>query len=210
MNRRFWSIRRVLLAPALLSCLVLASSVPAAAMVPPVYTPPPDATTGQIGHYDVRDYAYGSHDGSVDCVYHFTSGEMRIKQFVVRKPRIWWPDTSSSSSRQHGTVGWKVRIQQSAHPATDPWVTVYTSSVQKHTAYEDHPGYDDHDRARFSTRTIGWTSGQDVSFRIKTTVYWYRSDGSIKGQLDHWYQTYDPTAGPTPVSGFCVNRIPTS
>ena len=49
--------RRLLLVPALLLGLVMASSVPAAAAN---YTAPPDYQTGEIGHYNFNDFTIGS------------------------------------------------------------------------------------------------------------------------------------------------------
>jgi hypothetical protein len=202
MRRPARTLRRALLAPALMLCLVLAASVPAAA-----YTPPNDYQTGQIGHYDFDDYAIGSHDGNVDCDYHvYSNGQRRLTKFVFRLPRIWWFDTNSSTTHEHGTVGWQYRVQKSTDPDSVPFSTVFTSSVQKHTAHEDHPGFSDGDRAPFTTRTLNWSSGQTESYRIKYTITWYQSDGTVKGTLSHWYQTYDSNDNANPVNGFCENK----
>jgi hypothetical protein len=191
-----------LLIPVLLLCLMLVGTVPASA-----YSPPPDHTSGQIGHYDFRDYAYGSHTGNIDCNYRtLSSGQRRIKEFVLRAPRIWWPDTNSENTNQHGTVGWRYRLQQTTDPDDDPWTTVFKSSVQKRTAHEDHPGFSDGDKAPFDTRTLTWSSSKTVYYRVKATVYWYRSNGSVKGQVDHWYSTYDASYGPNPALGYCNNK----
>lgn len=191
-----------MLAPVLLFCLMLVGSAPAAA-----YSPPVDSYQGQHGHYDFRDYAYGSHSGNIDCNYRtLSNGQRRIKEFVLRKPRIWWPGSNSDTDQEHGTVGWRYRLQQTTDPDDDPWTTVFTSSIQKRTAYEDVPAYDDADRAPFSTRTLTWSSGQKVYFRIKATVYWYKSNGDLKGKVDHWYNTYDASYGPSPAYGYCNNK----
>ncbi len=196
-------VRRGLLIPVLLLCLMLVGSVPASA-----YSPPPDQTSGQIGHYDFRDYAYGSHTGNIDCNYRkLSSGQRRIKEFVMRAPRIWWPDTNSDNNNQHGTVGWRYRLQQTTDPDDDPWTTVFKSSVQKRTAHEDHPAFSDGDKAPFNTRTLTWSSSKTVYYRIKATVYWYRSNGSVKGQVDHWYYLYDASYGPNPALGYCRNKV---
>ena len=182
------------------TCLVLAAAAPVAA-----YTPPDDHQKGQIGHYDFRDYHYDSHDGNVDCNYENAgNGKHRIKKFVLRTPRIWWPDTGPGT-HEHGTVGWRYRIQKTTDPDDVAWSTVYTSSIQKKTAYEDHPGYDDADKAVFTPRGLNWSNTHNVYYRIKYTIYYYRSNGTVKGQLDHWYTAYDTDFGPDPAVGYCNN-----
>lgn len=198
--------RRTLLMPAVLVCLILAGAAPATA-----YTPPGDKETGQHAHYDFVDYATTSHDGRIDCTYRsLSSGSLRLKSFRVRPPRAWWYDTNSDTTHEHGTVGWRFRIQQTTDPDDDPWTTIYSSSIQKRTAHEDHPGYSDGDKASFTTRSKSWSSSKTVYFRIKVTVYWYRSSGSVKGSVDHWYNLYDPSYGGGPAFGYCRNKVPVS
>jgi len=88
-------------------------------------------------------------------------------------------------------------------------VTVYSSSVQKRTAHEDHPGYSDGDKAPFVTRSKSWSSSKTVYFRVKVTIYWYRSNGSVRGSVDHWYNLYDASFGGSPAIGYCRNKIAT-
>lgn len=203
MRRSFRPPRRLLALPALAMAMALAGSVPAAA-----YTPPGDKSTGQIGHYDFKDYPYGSHDGNVHCDYRtYSNGQKRIREFTLHPPRIWWMDTTTSTTHEHGTVGWRYRIQVTTDPDEVPFSTVYSSRIQKRTAYEDHPGYSDGDRAPFTTRRLDWSNGHTVYYRVKYTVYWYRPNGTVKGQLDHWYNLYHTDAGlPSPAIGYCVNK----
>ncbi len=196
------TVPRVMLVPALLLCLMLAGSTPAAA-----YTPPNDHTTGQTAHYDFRDGAYGPYQGNVDCEYHlFSNGQYRIDRFVLRAPWIWWSDTDSDTTHEHGTVGWRYRLQETSDPDDVPFATVYRSGIQKRTAYEDHPLNSDGDKAPFSTRTLRWSNGHTVYYRIKYTIYYYAANGSLKGTLDHWYNLYDTEAGPNPAIGYCNNK----
>ena len=199
LSRPAW---RLLALPAMLLCLMLAASAPVAA-----YTPPGDHSTGQIGHYDFRDGPYGSHDGNVDCEYHtYSNGQQRIDGFTFRAPRIWWYDQNGDTTHEHGTVGWRYRVQETTDPDDVDFATVYTSSIQKKTAHEDHPGFSDGDRAPFTTRHLDWSNGHTVYYRIKYTITWYASNGSVKGTLDHWYNLYDSEAGPSPGIGYCVNK----
>jgi len=196
-------LRRVLLVPAALLCLILATGAPAAASG---YTSPPEYQTGQIGHYDFRDYSVGSHDGNVSCDYHlYSSGLYRVEDFLLRAPRIWWYDNDADTTQEHGTVGWQYRVQESSDPDTVPFSTVYTSSVQKHTAHEDHPGYSDGDKAPFTNRTLQWSSGHNVDYRIKYTITWYKSDGTAQGTLSHWYDVYHLSVGGD-YMGYCINK----
>jgi len=196
-------LRRVLLVPAALLCLILATGAPAAANG---YTTPPEYQTGEVGHYDFDDYALSGHESAVDCHYHhFSSGKFRLTRFVFRPPQIWWPDNDGGTTHEHGTVGWQYRIQQSTDPTSVPFSTVYTSSVQKHTAHEDHPAYSEGDQAPFTTRQLDWSSHQDVYYRVKYTVTWYKSNGDVLGTLSHWYAYYDNNfLGQVP--DFCTNQ----
>ena len=97
-------------------------------------------------------------------------------------------------------------MQQTTDPDDDPWTTVFSSSIQKKTAYEDYPAYSDGDKAPFATRTLTWTSSKTVYFRIKVTVNCYRPNGTVKGHADHWYYTYDSSYGPNPALGYCNNK----
>ena len=196
--------RRLLLLPALLLGLVMAGSVPAAAAAP--YMVPADYQTGEIGHYDFNDYTIGDHESAVDCHYHhFSNGKYRLTRFVFRAPRIWWFDQDGDTTHEHGTVGWQVRIQQSSDPISVPFTTVYTSSVQKRTAHEDHPAFSEGDQATFTTRQRDWTSHQDVSYRVKYTITWYKSNGDAQGTLSHWYSYYDSNFGGQ-ISPTCANQ----
>jgi hypothetical protein len=201
MRRSIGPLRRALLMPALILCVVLAVSAPAAA-----YSPPVDYQTGQIGHYDFRESGEGSHDANVDCDYHvYSNGQRRLTKFVLRAPRIWWPDNDSDTTHEHGTVGWQYRVQMSPDPSSVPFSTVYTSGVQKRTAHEDHPGYSDGDKAPFSTRTLDWSSAHTESYRIKYTIIWFYPS-SANGTLSHWYNQYDSDDNANPVNGYCANK----
>lgn len=194
---RSWDLTKRLMAiTALALSLALVGVGPVAA-----YTPPNEVETGQIAHYYVRDLTTTP---IVACNYTSHSGQYRISSFVVKIPYVWWYNNTSSSSKEHGKVGWQVRIQS----ATDPdgtWTTVYSSSTEKQTAYEDSPAYDSNDRAHFAKRTISWNSSQNVVYRVKLILSWYKSNGSTKGTLTHWYQEYDGFNGPTP--DYCANKL---
>ncbi|MFN8518026.1 MAG: hypothetical protein U0667_01260 [Chloroflexota bacterium] len=199
----FGSARRLLALPVLLVSLVVAGVAPAAA-----YTPPNDQYHGQYAHYNFVDYDGSSHDGRIDCSYRkLPSGSRRLSSFTIRPPRAWWYDTTSDTTHEHGTVGWRFRIQQTTDPDDDPWTTVYSSTVQKKTAYEDHPGYSSGDMAPFTTRSRSFASSATVYLRIKVTIYWYTPGGSVKGYVDHWYNLYDASYGGSPAIGYCRNKI---
>lgn len=205
MSRSIGLARRLLAVPAVLLCLAVAGVAPVAA-----YDPPFDNESGQHGHYDFVDYATTAHDGRIDCGYRkLSNGNRRLSSFRVRPPRAWWSDQSSDTNREHGTIGWRFRIQQTTDPDDDPWTTVYSSTVQKRTGYEDHPGYSDADKAPFVTRTKSWSSSGTVYLRVKVTIYWYRGNGTVKGSVDHWYNLYEASYGGSPAIGYCRNRIST-
>jgi hypothetical protein len=196
MHRPWGLAKRSMVVVALALSLALIGIGPVAA-----YTPPNEVQTGQIAHYYIRDLTTTP---IVTCNYVLLTDHYRISSFVVKIPYVWWYNTNSGNTKEHGKVGWQVRIQS----ATDPdgtWTTVYTSSTEKQTAYEDNPGYDSNDRAHFAKRTISWGTNQNVVYRVKLILSWYKSDGSTKGTLTHWYQEYDGYSGPT--ANFCSNQI---
>ena len=139
-----------------------------------------DGTTGQVGHYVFTDSA--SKPGAT-CVYNTTGGsEAFLNSVVVRAPSVWWPDTSSSSNTQHGQVGWKAIVKEGS-PGS--WSTIASSSVQKKTAYEDHPFHDPADKAPFTNLTVSFTSNKFMNYLVTVKVFWYRADGSVKGTATH-------------------------
>ena len=135
-----------------------------------------------------------------------SNGQRRLKQFVLHTPKVWWYDHDSGTTHEHGTVGWQYRIQMSSDLASVPFQTIFTSKIQKRTAYEDHPGYSDGDKAPFSARTLSWETGNPEWYRVKYTIIWYRSDGTVKGTLSHWYGQYDSNDTAYPIFGYCDNK----
>lgn len=187
--------RRPLLILASAALLVVSAVSPAAAGG--------DVQTGQIGHYTVPE---NETTPTVNCRYN--GGTPKLDKFVLKPPKVWWPDTSSDSNTQHGTVGWKVRIQQTPNPLTGPWTKTYTSSTIKKTAFEDQPFGDPVDAAPFATRGILWNRSGNNTYRVVYVLYWYNGNGSVKGSLKHTISYYKGTGdGNGSFVGYCPNKL---
>lgn len=189
--------RRPLLLLAAVAALVVSSVSPAAAA-------PPEQVHGQHGHYLIDD---NSTTPLVNCRYTGTN-PIRIDKWVAKPPKVWWSDTVSGNTNQHGTVGWQIKIQGNDNAAVGPWTTVYTSSIVKKTAYEDQLApYDGARAAPFTTRGIPWSMGGNGTYRVVYKLIWYWPDGS-KGKVTHWVASYKETGVANGISSeWCYNRI---
>lgn len=159
-----------------------------------------DTETGQHGHYVFKDDAstFG-----VNCVYASQGNDTyKLTQLVVKAPSLWWPDTNSGSNREHGTVGWRVFVQVSLPGAYGPWSTTFKTSIQKKTAYEDHPAYDPADKAPLAKWTISFNasaydSRPNAYVRIEHKAFWYKPAGSTLGSVVHDQFNYQWKYGTT-------------
>ena len=191
-------LKRPLLLLGVVAALVLTAAAPVAA------GGPPEKQTGQFGHYDVRD---SSDAPVVNCRYATTS-KPKLDKFVAKVPRIWWPDTNSDNDRQHGKVGWQVRIQGASNPVDGPWLRVFTSSTVKAIAYEDQPFGDVSDAAPLTIRGFTWDRSGTGVYRVVYKLFWYNGDGSVKGSITHWIDNYKLTGSvSSTLQGFCPNRL---
>ncbi len=160
-----------------------------------------DSETGQLGHYVFKD---DQATGGATCVYS-GSGPYKLTQIVVKAPSLWWPDTNSGNSKQHGKVGWQPSVQISVPGAYGPWHTLYVAPAQTKTAYEDQPPYSKADRARLATYTLNingsYKHKPNAYARVEHEALWYKPDSSIMGTVTHdqfnykWQNT--PNAGST-------------
>jgi hypothetical protein len=164
-----------------------------------------DNTTGQTGHYVFND---SSSKTGANCNYaSIGNNTWRITSISARPPSVWWPNTSSNSNTEHGRVGWVVTVKHK-HPSATTWTVVKASSVQKKTAYEDHPAYDSADKAPFTRITVSFNGASypaTEQFFITVKVYWYKSNGSVLGTAFHQNVYYSQVAG-----GFNQGTLPTS
>lgn len=196
---RSLTLRRPWLALSTVAVLLLGSAVPALA----------DTTTGQVGHYQIADV---DGDEIVNCRYNDTGTKLKLDKFVAKAPQAWWPDTDSDNDNQSGTVGWRIRIDQSSSTeGAGPWTATYTSSWVKKTAHEDQPFHDAADAAPFTGRGITWNRSGDKSYRVTYILRWFRRNGTTLGTAKHTIVFYNLTGDANgEFSGFCLNRMNTS
>lgn len=190
---------RLITAVALASALTMAlSGVVAAA----------DIVVGQHGHYIFTDGNTTSTAGA-NCRYYMqNSSTWRIYRIVARPPSVWWMDTNSDITTQHGRVGWRVIILHKSM-ASSTWLVLKRSGVQFATAYEDQLNpYGSSTKAPFTRIAVDFNGGAyEVShqFMARIRVNWYRADGSIRGYAIHDVQYYNEV-----ISGHLQGLAPNS
>jgi hypothetical protein len=145
-----------------------------------------DSTTGQTGHFKFVDST--TKPGAVCWYEPGGTNAYNLYRVVVRAPKVWWPDTSSSSNTQHGKVGWRVIIK-SGSPGS--FTTLKKSGIRYAIAYEDHPLYDNSDKAPFTSITQNFISDKFTDYMVSVKVFWYRADGSVMGTATHDVVYYD-------------------
>ena len=91
-----------------------------------------DSVVGQHGNYVMTDYGIADETGAT-CRYSDVGNlTFDIYKLTARAPSVWWMDTNSSITTQHGTVGWRLIVKHKA-PAASTWTTVGKTSIQKKT-----------------------------------------------------------------------------
>jgi hypothetical protein len=162
-----------------------------------------DTRSGTIGHYRVKDTTSSP---AATCNYTSPYPNHYLVSFSVKAPSLWWPNTTSSDSREHGTVGWWPVVQVKTNGS---WRTIVNGAGQQAVAYEDRPAYDSADRAPLSTKSVTWSATDQELYRVLVRAAWYRADGSAMGQVKHtvghYRQAY--TGWSTSVTGGCPGRI---
>ena len=164
-----------------------------------------DTQTGQVGHYTFKDNAstYGA-----TCIY-AGSGPYKLTQIVVKAPLLWWPDTSSSNNREHGTVGWQLSVQISKPGAYGPWHTLFMTTPQLKKAYEDQPAYDPADAANLVKWTLyingAYKHDPNAYARVEHEAFWYAPDNSTMGTVvhDQFYYKWQNAGAATGSTGAC-------
>jgi len=157
------------------------------------------AQTGQTGAYIFVD---AQATPGVVCKYS-SSSPYKLYQLTIKAPQVWWPDTSSNSNTQHGTVGWQASVYHKG-AAASTWKLLKKSTVHKATAYEGYPNvYDLADKAPFSNLSMSVPGSSYVpthEWRVKVKVFWYsKVDGSVMGSVSHTVVYYKWGTGSTDV-----------
>jgi hypothetical protein len=167
-----------------------------------------DSVHGQTGNYLWTDDS--THRGA-NCKYsEASSGAYWLAKFVVMPPSAWWPDQDSNKNKEHGTVGWRVTVQ---NDASGSYKTVKQTSYQKKTAYEDSQApYGSSTKAPFTKITVkvnGKNYTPDTTWRLNVRVNWYRANGSVLGFANHTVIWYGMKLGSSPAlttQDFCITK----
>jgi len=163
-----------------------------------------DTITGVVGHYNFNDLSTFQAAG-VTCRYEartLGSSVFDLYKIVGRAPSVWWPDTNSSISGQHGTVGWQMIVKHK-QPASSTWILLKKTTVQKATAHEDSPAFDSNDKAPLTNKSVSinrfdFSGPSSEQFMVTKKIIWYKADGTVKGTASHdniYYRNYE---GSTP------------
>jgi len=173
------------------------------------------ATTvvGQHGNYIFIDDDSMTTTGAI-CRYADPNsvGTWNIYKLTARAPSVWWFDTNSSITTQHGPVGWRLYLLHKA-PAASTWSLLKKSTIQKKTAYEDQlVPYGSATKAPFTNIALSITANNFPStelFMARVKVYWFRSDGTVRGSATHDVQNYFWSANGSDagVHANCVRRF---
>jgi hypothetical protein len=170
-----------------------------------------DTIVGTHGNYIFVDGDSTSTTGAT-CRYSDVGNlTFDIYKMVARAPQVWWPDTNSSITTQHGRVGWKFSIYHKT-PAASTWTLLKSTSVQKKTAYEDQLApYGQATKAPFTNMSLlisGSSFPTTELFKARVKVFWYRADGTVKGSVMHdvqWYRWL--TNIDSSINSNCVRRF---
>jgi hypothetical protein len=179
-------------------------------------------TLGQVAladgdHGQTGDHLYTDDSAHVGAVCHQSNSTSSpdiyyLSSIAVVPPNAWWPDRDGDNNKEHGTVGWRITVQNDG--GNSSWHDVLQTGYQKKTAYEDSQApYSNSTKAPFTKRTVS-LNGHKYSgssyFRVKVRVNWYRKDGSLMGWSNHtvgYYTNKPENRGTLPTSGFCPNVI---
>jgi len=165
-----------------------------------------DSETGQHGDYLFTD---SSSTPGAKCTYFDVGGNVyAFHTMTVVPPSIWWPNTSSGSNTEHGTVGWSFKLQRSLG-LNGTWQTFKTSPTQKATAYEDsvHP-YGAGTKAPFTKMKLNVDTGMSDNYAWRAVVKatWFKRSGGVLGTETHRVIWYTTKAGTSVLlaQNFCV------
>jgi len=160
-----------------------------------------DNVTGQHG-----DYLFTDSSGAPGASCRHTNGgggEWWLAKIVVKPPSVWWPDTNSTNTTQHGTVGWQATVRYRTLGSTGSWTLLTKGSVHKATAHEDQlVPYGNSTKASFSNATF-FINGALAKYHLKefqvtVKAFWYsKTDGSVIGSASHTVQYYNYWLGST-------------
>ena len=108
---------------------------------------------------------------------HYNSS-FQLTKVVVRAPIVYARNTGSGT--QHGTVGWRFRVQWSSGLG---FSNAKTTSIVKASATDSRP-------AGFTKRSVTFSNAPEIEYRVRVDMYWYDSTGNQIGKATHapdWY-----------------------
>lgn len=142
--------------------------------------------TGSAGHYSFHDTA-GS--PGAKCIYGPAAGTWYFDHVRVKAPVVYWPDQNSGNPDEHGTVGWRIKIQNWQNGV---WVTTDTGPQSFAIAHENSA-------APFGFKILYKEPPPGGKYRVQAIVSWYHGNGTLMGRrwvvLDNYRRSYDSSIG---------------
>ena len=154
--------------------LALAASALALLMVLPnsALADTPLTHTGVHGVHGLID---SRENPAATCHY---DSSFQLTKVVVRAPIVYARNTGPGT--QHGTVGWRFRVQWSSGLG---FSNVKTTSIVKGSATDSSP-------AAFTKRAVTFSNPAEVEYRVRVDMFWYDRHGKQIGRATHapdWY-----------------------
>jgi hypothetical protein len=119
------------------------------------------------------------------CDYEGAAGHGFFAAMKVRPPTVFWPNRHPGNPDEHGTVGWRVKIQ---HWNGMTWTASDVSSESTAVAREHSP-------APFIGKLVHHEPPNSRRYRAQVVLTWYGANSSVLGRakviLD-WYNQTDP------------------
>ncbi len=154
--------------------LALAASALALVMLLPT-SAIADTPLTHSGVHGVHGLIDSREDPGATC--HYDSG-FQLTKVVVRAPIVYARNTGPGT--QHGTVGWRFRVQWSSGLG---FSNVKTTSIVKASATDGRP-------AAFSKRSVSFSDAPEIVYRVRVDMFWYDAQGKQIGRATHapdWY-----------------------
>jgi hypothetical protein len=149
------------------------------------------AHSGVNGHYSFVDT---SASPGARCDYEGAAGHGYFNNMRVKPPTVFWPNQDSGNPDEHGTVGWKFKIQ---HWNGVKWTTANISTESTAVAHENTS-------AAFFAKHVQHGPPDNHRYRAQVVLTWYTPAMAVLGQakvvLD-WYNQTDPGVTVTSCKG---------
>jgi hypothetical protein len=139
---------------------------------------PPTKVKGTVGKWSLME---SWTKPSVTCFYDYRPlavYKYKLTAVEVRPPKVKWPNRRADRTREHGKIGWRLKIME-WKPTKPHWRTVYNSGVQKARAYERR-------KAPLVQVGLDWPFEGDHLYAFQHRIFWYKKNGKVLGSVKTW------------------------